>query len=45
MYNATIQFMVGESPTKGIAYRFSSAIFYEQQIDEFSMLTHFGAAF
>ena len=27
------------------AYRFSSAIFYEQQIDEFGLLTHFGKAF
>ena len=26
-------------------YRFSSAIFYEQQIDEFGLLTHFGEAF
>ena len=25
--------------------RFSSAIFYEQQIDEFCLLTHFGEAF
>lgn len=26
-------------------YRFSSAMFYEQQIDEFGLLTHFGEAF
>ena len=26
-------------------YRFSSAVFYEQQIDEFGLLTHFGEVF
>ena len=26
-------------------YRFSSAIFYEQNIDEFGLLTHFGEVF
>ena len=31
--------------SKPAEYRFSSAIFYEQQIDEFGLLTHFGTVF
>ena len=31
--------------TSPAAYRFSSAIFYEQNVDEFALLTHFGEVF
>jgi hypothetical protein len=34
--------LLGKNPAD---YRYSSAIFYEQNVDEFGLLTHFGEVF